>query len=136
MNLLDEIVAWDATRLHARASSHRAPDHPLRRANALSATSGIEYGAQAVAAHGALLANEAAPAPVAGFLASVRSVSFHVERLDEVDGALDIEVESLGAGASGVLYRFRVASGNRPLVEGRVTIVLDASRLPAGALAR
>jgi predicted hotdog family 3-hydroxylacyl-ACP dehydratase len=88
---------------------------------------GIEYGAQAVAAHGALVAQGAAGA---GFLASVRSVSFHATRLDDLPGDLDISVEQLGGGQAGMLYRFSVASGGKALVEGRLAIVLDAFQFP------
>jgi len=126
MNLLDEVVAWDGDRLRARACGHRAPGHPLRREGELPIASAIEYAAQAVAAHGALLARGAAP-PAAGYLASVRSVRFHASRLDDVAGTLDIEVERCGEGAGGVLYDFRVAAAGKTLAEGRVAIVLDVS---------
>jgi predicted hotdog family 3-hydroxylacyl-ACP dehydratase len=131
MNLLDEIVAWDGERLHARATGHGAARHPLRRAGELPITAAIEYGAQAVAAHGALVAGDAAP-PAAGFLASVRGVTFHADRLDDIAAPLDVEVERAGAGAGGVLYAFRVAAAGRLLAEGRVAIVLDAARAAPG----
>lgn len=130
MSLLDEVVAWDAERLHARARTHAAADHPLRRDGMLPIACAIEYGAQAAAAHGALLDADS-PAPRAGFLASVRSVAFEVARLDDVASPLDIEVERAGEGAGGVLYRFRVSAAGRALAEGRVTIVLDATLVAA-----
>lgn len=135
MSLLDEIVAWDGERLHARARSHARPGHPLRRGGELPIASAIEYGAQAVAAHGALLGGEAASA-AAGYLASVRSVAFHAERLDDIAAALDVEVRRMGDGAGGMLYDFRVSALGRTLAEGRVAIVLDAARMPAGTQAR
>lgn len=125
MCLLDEIVAWDDERLQARAIGHRRTDHPLRRAGMLPIASAIEYGAQAVAAHGALVAGSAAP-PAAGYLAAARSVRFGAERLDDVEQPLDIRVERVGGGAAGVIYGFVVAAGERELASGRVTIVLDA----------
>jgi predicted hotdog family 3-hydroxylacyl-ACP dehydratase len=129
MNLLEEIVSWDAQGLRARATSHRAADNPLRRADELPAACGIEYGAQAVAAHGALVSE----GPVgAGFLASVRSVSFHATRLDDVPGALEIAVEQIGGGAGGMLYRFSVGAEGRELIAGRLAIVLGAFSFPTG----
>jgi len=119
MNLLEAVVAWDASTLHARATSHRDPGNPLRRAGVLPIAAGIEYGAQAAAAHGALAAN--APSG-AGFLASMRSVVFHVGRLDDQCAALDVLAEQLGGGGAGVLYRFEVSCEGRALVEGRVTV--------------
>ena len=119
MNLLDEIVSWDATTVHATANRHRAPDHPLRRGNELPATAAIEYGAQAAAAHGALAAQGSSPA---GFLASMRGVIFHVRRLDDIAGPLQVFAEQLGSSEAGVLYRFEVREAARCLVEGRVSV--------------
>ena len=132
MSLLDEVVAWDSDRLHARATGHRSTAHPLRRSGLLPIACAIEYGAQAAAAHGTLLAPDAT-LPGAGFLASARSVRFHARRLDDVTAPLDIEVERLAQGAGGVLYEFRVAALGRALAEGRVAIMLDALRVPPPA---
>jgi predicted hotdog family 3-hydroxylacyl-ACP dehydratase len=131
MNLLDQVVAWDRERLHARATGHGSPDHPLRRAGELPVAAAIEYGAQAVAAHGALMGGADAP-PAAGFLASVRGVTFHADRLDDIGAPLDIEVERAGEAAGGVLYAFRVSAAGRLIAEGRVAIVLDAARALRG----
>jgi predicted hotdog family 3-hydroxylacyl-ACP dehydratase len=119
MNLLDGIVAWDASSVRAVARNHRAIDHPLRCCGELPAVCGIEYGAQAAAAHGALASREPTGA---GLLASVRSVVMHVRRLDEVPGDLDVFAERLGGNDDGVLYRFEVTSANCLLVEGRVAV--------------
>lgn len=130
MCLLDEIVDWDAQRLTARARGHADPRHPLRRHDRLPIACAIEYGAQAAAAHGALL-DEQAAVPAAGFLASARGVAFHASRLDDIVPPLDIEVERAGEGAGGVLYAFRVSAAGVSLAEGRLAIVLDASAIPA-----
>ena len=119
MCLLDSVEAWDASTLRARAASHRDPGNPLRRAGMLPITAGIEYGAQAAAAHGALAAN--APSG-AGFLAAMRGITFHAARLDDLEGPLDIAVEQLGGGDQGVLYRVHVSHQGYQLVEGRVTV--------------
>ena len=117
MNLLESVVGWDEAAITARATNHREGGHPLRRDGMLPATAGIEYGAQAAAAHGALTGHAGA-----GMIASVRGVRFHVDRLDDAGEVLEVHAEQLGGGASGVLYRFDVASGGRMLVEGRVTV--------------
>jgi predicted hotdog family 3-hydroxylacyl-ACP dehydratase len=118
MNLLDEVVAWDAASLHARTARHRDPSNPLRRGTELPVAAGIEYGAQAAAAHGALASGGPSGA---GMIAAVRAVTFHAPRLD-VEGDLDVRVEQLGASDTGVLYRFEVSARGEPLVEGRVTV--------------
>lgn len=127
MMLLEDVIAWDALRLSARASSHRAAANPLRRGAVLPVACGIEYAAQAVAAHGALLA--AGPAPP-GLLASVRAVRFHALRLDDQPEALEVDVERISGAAGGLLYGFRVASAGRALLEGRLAIAFAAAAIP------
>jgi predicted hotdog family 3-hydroxylacyl-ACP dehydratase len=119
MSLLDAVIEWNDVSLRAVATNHPAKDHPMRRGDELPIVAGIEYGAQAAAAHGA--ATTRTPSG-AGMIASVRSVRFHARRLDDIAGNLDVRVEQLGEGASGVLYRFDVSSDGRALVEGRVTV--------------
>jgi len=119
MSLLDEIVAFDDTHVRAVARRHRDADHPLRVRGELPAVCGIEYGAQAAAAHGA--ACSAHPSG-AGFLAGVRAVKLHASRLDDIPGELQVEAEQLGSGAAGVVYSFTVSGNGRLLVAGRVTV--------------
>ena len=117
MNVLDAVVRFDEASVVARATGHADPSHPLRRDGMLPITAGIEYGAQAAAAHGALTGNEGA-----GMLASMRGVRFHARRLDDVAGPLEVEASQVGGGDSGVVYDFRVSGDGRTLVEGRVTV--------------
>ena len=56
MSLIDEIVAWDADAIDAIANSHRRADHPLRSDERLRSVHLCEYGAQAMAIHGGLIA--------------------------------------------------------------------------------
>jgi predicted hotdog family 3-hydroxylacyl-ACP dehydratase len=119
MNLLDAVLEWDASSLRARVRGHGDPAHPLRRAGVLPIAAGIEYGAQAAAAHGAIASH--APSG-AGMIASVRGVRFNSPRLDDVAGDLEVRVEQLGSGEAGVLYRFEVRGVGRVLVEGRLTV--------------
>jgi len=119
MSLLHEIVAFDETTVRAIARGHRDADHPLRVRDELPAVCGIEYGAQAAAAHGAACSDHPSGA---GFLAGVRAVKLHARRLDDVAGDLEIEARQLAGGAAGVLYTFTVSGDGRLLVEGRVTV--------------
>ena len=144
MCLLDEVLSWDATRIRCRSATHRSPDNPLRQHGRLGAACGIEYAAQAMAVHGALMA---ASAPLAstvstsvrgsigasvGYLASVRNVSLHVVRLDDLQADLIAAAERITGDARTVLYEFSVWSAQQPLVSGRASIVFDASfGLPA-----
>jgi len=127
MCLLDGVLEWDAQRILCRVTSHRDPANPLRVAQALPAACGIEYGAQAMAVHGALLEPRGAPLG-RGYLASVRSVKLHAARLDDVEGPLQVSAERLSGEDDHLLYAFSVAGGAGELVSGRATVVLDALR--------
>lgn len=125
MCLLDAVLAWDSGQIHCRASSHRQPDNPLRAAARLGAACGIEYAAQAMAVHGALLAPEGAP-PRPGYLASVRSVQLAVDRLDDLAQDLDIVAERLSGDENNILYHFRVEHAGDLLLSGRAAVMLVA----------
>lgn len=125
MCLLDAVLVWDSGQIHCRASSHRQPDNPLRAAARLGAACGIEYAAQAMAVHGALLAPAGAP-PRPGYLASVRSVQLAVDRLDDLPQDLDIVAERLSGDEHNILYHFRVEHAGDLLLSGRAAVMLVA----------
>lgn len=130
MCVLDAVTAWDAQHIRCTASSHHDIDNPLRAHDRLGAACGIEYAAQAMAAHGALLA-AADSAPRAGYLASVRSVDFYVARLDDIAADLSIDAERLSGDDNTILYGFSIAAGDRLLLRGRAAVMLDADKLGA-----
>lgn len=125
MCLLEAVNDWSPAGIRCTAVSHRQPDNPLRAEGRLGAACGIEYAAQAMALHGALLA-EAAGRPRQGFLASVRGVELAAERLDDASGDLDIRAERLSGDGNNVLYEFSVRDGERLLLSGRAAVILDA----------
>jgi predicted hotdog family 3-hydroxylacyl-ACP dehydratase len=131
MCLLDEVVAWSSTRVQCRSSTHRDPANPLRAHGRLAAVCGIEYAAQAMAVHGALIAPRLTSfrknATVAGFLASVRNVTLPANRLDDVAGDLTATAELVTGDERTVLYDFTVSAGERVLVAGRATIVFNTT---------
>lgn len=125
MCLLDRLDDWSEERILCSAISHRDLHNPLRSARGLLAPAAIEYAAQAMALHGALLGHPAAP-PLPGYLASVRAVRFVVLRLDDIAGRLQVSAERLAGDAKQILYRFAVSSEQGALLaEGRATVVLD-----------
>ncbi len=121
MNLLDRVLDFDADALHAVSHSHRSEDNPLRREGALSPHCGIEYAAQAMAVHGALLAGAEGP-PRPGYLALARDVVWTVSRLDDIPEDLDIRVRKLAVQADSVMYEFSLAAAERVLVTGRAAV--------------
>jgi predicted hotdog family 3-hydroxylacyl-ACP dehydratase len=132
MCLLDEVLHWNSVRVQCRSSTHRDVANPLRAHDRLAAVCGIEYAAQAMAVHGALIASRITTSPkstaVAGYLASVRNVVLHVSRLDDVEGDLVATVELVTGDQRTVLYDFSVSAGERVLLAGRATIVFDAAQ--------
>jgi predicted hotdog family 3-hydroxylacyl-ACP dehydratase len=130
MGLLDRMREWSADSIRCTALNPSAADHPLRTSSGLLAPAAIEYAAQAMALHGTLIAQAqaGAAAPTPGFLASVRSVRLAVQRLDDVPGELDVYAQRQAGNESQIIYAFEVRDGSgRLLVEGRATVVLNAS---------
>ena len=123
MCLLDLVVAWDDARLHARTGSHRAADNPLRSDARLRAVHLCEYAAQAMAVHGGLVAQRAGRVAAPGYLVALRAVTLHVDRIDELAGALEVHVEKLLDGGGSWQYAFRVEHAGAPLAEGRAAII-------------
>lgn len=125
MSLLDEVIAFDPDHIHARSASHRSPDNPLRSAGILHAVHLCEYGAQAMAVHGALCAQAEGGRARPGLLAALRAVELHCSRVDTLGGALDIHARRLLASASGWQYEFEVLHGTRLLARGRAMVMLQ-----------
>ncbi len=126
MCLLDAVVDWSETAISCRALSHLDPANPLRAEYRLGAANGIEYAAQAMAMHGALLAQANDP-PRQGYLTSVRSVQMHVARLDDLPGEISVLAERLSGDSNHILYQFSLSHAGRCLLEGRAAVVLDAT---------
>jgi predicted hotdog family 3-hydroxylacyl-ACP dehydratase len=119
MCLLAEVLEWSEDSIACRASSHRDPANPLRSGGGLSAIAGVEYAAQAVAAHASL----SQKTPVgAGYLAGLRDVACAVERLDTETADLVVHAHQLAAESGRLLYDFRIESGGRELLRGRLSI--------------
>jgi predicted hotdog family 3-hydroxylacyl-ACP dehydratase len=140
MCLLDAVLDWDTSGARCTSTSHRALHNPLRAYDRLGATCGIEYAAQAMAVHGALVALATGVAAPRGYLASVRGVELQVDRLDDVEEILLASVERLAGDEHTVLYQFALtgvdgsalqvagsgaASAGRVLVTGRAAIAFD-----------
>ena len=126
MCLLDCVEAWDSQRIQCRASGHRAADNPLRAFGRLGAACGIEYAAQAMAVHGALVAQTGSAGARIGYLFSIRRTQLHVPRLDGITADLRVEATCITHSESNVLYQFCISAAGRLLLDGRAAVVLDA----------
>jgi predicted hotdog family 3-hydroxylacyl-ACP dehydratase len=129
MCLLDEVLSWDLQRIACRSRSHCAPDNPLRAHGRLGAACAIEYAAQAVAIHGALLQCPPSSGSDFGMLTSARRVEFAVTRLDDLSAELLVSAQRLHSDAASALYAFSLHDGERLLAQGRLTVLHTA---PAG----
>jgi predicted hotdog family 3-hydroxylacyl-ACP dehydratase len=126
MCLLDAVEEWTAEWIRCTSSTHRSAANPLRRGDTLSALHLVEYAAQAMAVHGALLANSG---PQPGMLGVLRDIRLYVDRIDDLPDSLVITATRRLARSDGLIYDFAVelhGSAKRLLGEGRISIVLHA----------
>lgn len=132
MCLLDHVVSWDTQGIVCLSTSHRAPDNPLRAHGRLGSACAIEYAAQAMAVHGALLQPRDGTTPEAGLLASAREVDLLVTRLDDLAADLIVSAQRLHSDARGALYSFALHADEQLLVRGRASLLLGVQRTPGG----
>ena len=125
MCLWDEVLAWDAQRIHLRTGSHRDAANPLRSDGRLRAVHLCEYGAQTMAVHGGLCGAAAGSAPKAGVLVALREVALHVARIDDLTDALECEAELLADSPVSQQYAFRILHAGEVLAEGRAAVMLQ-----------
>jgi predicted hotdog family 3-hydroxylacyl-ACP dehydratase len=127
MCLWDEVLAWDARSIRLLARNHSDPAHPLRSNGQLRAVHLCEYGAQAMAVHGGLRAQQEGGAARPGLLVALRGVQLHVAHIDQLAGALECEAEVLVEGEGSQQYAFRIHHAGTLLAEGRAAVVLQAN---------
>lgn len=124
MCLLGGVRAWDEDTITCIATSHFDTNNPLRHAGQLSSVQLLEYGAQAMAVHGALLARRAGKVQGSGYLASLQDVDLQLEFIDDITSPLEITAHRLAHAANCLMYRFSVSAHAAPLVSARATIFL------------
>jgi predicted hotdog family 3-hydroxylacyl-ACP dehydratase len=126
MCLWEDIVEWDDVRIVLVTTSHRSLENPLRANDRLRAVHLCEYGAQAMAVHGALKAAPERAPP--GMLVALRSVTFSRDYIDDLTDALKVEAVCLQAGDSSQQYSFKITHAGEVIAEGRAAVLL---KLPA-----
>jgi predicted hotdog family 3-hydroxylacyl-ACP dehydratase len=138
MCLIDEVTAWDAEVIHCTTRTHTHIENPLRADGRLGAICGVEYAAQAVAIHHAILlaqqpATATTAAPVQGYLAALRDLETLVERLDTLAQPLEILASRYAALDGGAIYDFVVRQASSTLQTGRITLkTATPATAPAG----
>ncbi len=127
MRLIDRIVSYDDQGIICESDSHRAANHPLAQDGVLSIVCGLEYGAQAMAAHGALLAASAPGGARHGYLVAASDLRWTVERLDRCAAPLVIEAVCEFRSEHQVAYRFELRAEGDTVLRGRASVLLTAT---------
>lgn len=126
MRLIDRIVSYDDHKIVCESDTHQAADHPLAEAGVLSIVCGLEYGAQAMAIHGALLAASKPGGARHGYLVAASDLRWTIERLDRCATPLVIEAASEFRSENQVAYRFELRAGGDTVLSGRASVLLSA----------
>lgn len=129
MCLLERVVEWDDARIVLETTTHRSHDNPLRANGKLRAIHLCEYGAQAMAVHGALKSEVAGVRAAPGLLVALRSVSFGLNYIDDLRAPLRIEAGCLQATGASLQYDFRITHEETLIAAGRAAVVLGADPL-------
>ncbi|RDZ26381.1 phosphotransferase [Lysobacter silvisoli] len=124
MCLWEEVLAWDQDSIELRSHGHRDPAHPLRSGDRLHAVHLCEYGAQAMAVHGGLLAQQADGAARPGLLVALRGVELHTARIDDLPGAIRAQARKLVDGGDSWQYEFALRHEGELLAQGRAAVML------------
>lgn len=126
MCLLERVLEWNDSSVRLETDTHRSPENPLRSGVGLRAIHLCEYGAQAMAIHGALQAQAHGGAAAPGMLVSLRSVTFNCDYIDRLAGSLLVEAQCLHASESSLQYAFRIWHAGELLAAGRAAVVLKS----------
>jgi predicted hotdog family 3-hydroxylacyl-ACP dehydratase len=128
MCLIESVESCSEDQIICLTTTHRSLTNPLRRGGRLGIMAGIEFASQAMALHAALQPQPSWPGssrpstPPIGYLASLRAVTFHTNRLDHMDGALTIKATCQHREAAQAIYGFALAAGDDPLIDGRAVV--------------
>ena len=125
MCLLERVIEWDDQSVVAATMSHRAPENPLLLDGQLHAVNLCEYGGQAMALHGGLLADRDGRRAPPGFLVSLRDVTLLPIDVHGLPDELIIRAQCLMADSTGWQYSFSVRHRDDLLAQGRAAISLQ-----------
>jgi predicted hotdog family 3-hydroxylacyl-ACP dehydratase len=126
MCLLERVIEWDDNGIVLETATHRAADNPLRSNGRLRAIHLCEYGAQAMAVHGALRAQAHDGRVSPGLLVSLRAIELHCDFVDQFPHDLRVEATCVHADPASLQYDFRVLHDGQLLASGRAMVVLKA----------
>lgn len=122
MCLLEKVLDWSATGIVCSATSHTDPANPLRNGDRLACVHLLEYGAQAMAVHGGLLARTSRTTVPPGYLAALRNVALHRNYIQDAGSPLIIQARMIASLTASFMYHFTVTAVDVPLASARATV--------------
>jgi predicted hotdog family 3-hydroxylacyl-ACP dehydratase len=123
MCLLDSVLAATPDSIVCLARIDDVAGHPLARNGSLAAIALCEYGAQAMAVHGGMLARAAGAGARPGWLVALRDVRLATATVDP--GELEVVARREAASDAAWQYEFEVNRSGRTLASGRATVGLQ-----------
>jgi predicted hotdog family 3-hydroxylacyl-ACP dehydratase len=122
MCLLERIEHWDDSSVTIATTTHRNPANPLAGRSGLRAIHLCEYGAQAMAVHGGLMAHARGERARPGLLVSLRDVTLGCDFVNDLEGELVVEARRLHDSGAAWQYEFRVTHTGKLLAQGRAMV--------------
>jgi predicted hotdog family 3-hydroxylacyl-ACP dehydratase len=122
MCLLERIEHWDDSSVTMATTTHRNPANPLAGRSGLRAIHLCEYGAQAMAVHGGLMAHARGERARPGLLVSLRDVTLGCDFVHDLEGELVVEARRLHDSGAAWQYEFRVTHTGKLLAQGRAMV--------------
>jgi predicted hotdog family 3-hydroxylacyl-ACP dehydratase len=124
MCLIDSVDKWDSESIICTTETHQNQDNPLLFNGILPVSALIEYGAQAMAIHGAIIAKESGEKMQEGYLAALKDVEFFSNLdISNISSSLIIEATRKFASQGNMIYEFLITSTGDRLISGRATVV-------------
>lgn len=124
MCLIDSVEKWDDESIMCTTQTHLKHDNPLLSNGILPVSALIEYGAQAMAIHGALIAGKSGEKMQKGYLAALKDVNFFENlEVNNITSPLMIKATRKFASQGNMIYEFLITSESDNLISGRATVV-------------
>lgn len=123
MCLLESVLEWNTGEIRCSATSHTDSGNPLRNNGRLAAVHLLEYGAQAMAVHGGLLARDAGARVLPGYLAALRDVVLQQDFIDHIDTPLMVHAVMIATATDSFMYRFTITVEGLVLASARATVM-------------
>lgn len=128
MCLIQTLLEWTPEHAVCETRTHLLRPHPLADGDRLGSANLIEYAAQCMALHGALLGQQNGPADAGaagthGVLAGVRRVNLNLADLATIAGPLSLRVSLMSGDSKTAIYDFSVSADDKLLADGRATVM-------------